>query len=472
MRRARGGSGEKMRPVQPGQGASARSVAIATWSVGLTLCGVLGLSPARAGEDGRGRGVGQPTSRYGAGVAVEWARLLYDRIRFERLSPPVASRLIGYTEVALYEAVVPGMPEHRSLGGQLNGLASLPHPDRHAAYFWPEVANSAVAATLRGHLAGASTDTLAAINALEEHFAADFRGLVPPKVFARSTEQGQAVAAALLAWAGADGFAALNNCPYTPPVGPGLWVPTPPGFRPALQPCWGQLRPFALQAADSCAPPPPPDYSTDPSSAFYIEAKEVFDTVNSLTDEQREIALYWSDDAGRTGTPPGHSLSIASEVVEQNGLALDVAAEAFARVGIAVADAFISCWQTKYVHNLLRPVTFVQDIIGDASWQSILTTPPFPEYTSGHSVQSAAAAQVLTDQFGDLPFTDFTEAPLGFAPRSFDGFFAAAQQAAISRLYGGIHYRSAIERGIEQGVCVGRTMLDRVEFRSHEERGE
>ncbi|HEV8675305.1 MAG TPA: vanadium-dependent haloperoxidase [Methylomirabilota bacterium] len=152
-------------------------------------------------------------------------------------------------------------------------------------------------------------------------------------------------------------------------------------------------------------------------------------------------------------TPPGHSVSILTEVIRAHGFALDLAAEAYARLGIAVADAFIACWRTKFHYNLLRPVTYIRAVI-DAGWTPVLTTPPFPEYTSGHSVQSGAAAQVLTDMLGPLPFIDQTHLP----PRAFDSFFEAAEEAAISRLYGGIHFRPAIERGLEQGICVGQAV--------------
>jgi PAP2 superfamily len=433
------------------------------WMVpGAALCALSLITPAAAGE--RGRGVDRPTAGFNSEVAVEWSHLLYDRIRAERLPPMVAARVIAYTEVALYEAVVPGMPDHRSLGGQLNGLGTLPRVDPKWKYHWPTVANRAMAATLRGLLPAAAPETVAAIAALEARLQQTYRAAVPPPFLARSVLQGNRVAAAILQWASADGFATLNNCAYTPPAGPGLWVPTPPAFRPALQPCWGQLRTFALPTADTCAPPPPPAYSTDPASAFYVEAKEVQDTVNGLTPAQRETALFWSDDPGVTGTPAGHSLMIATEVAEQDSLSLDKAAEGLARVGIAVADAFIGCWKTKYIYNLLRPVTYIQETIGDPAWMPILVTPPFPEYTSGHSVQSGAAAEVLTDLFGPIPFTDYTHANRGFAPRAFPDFYAAAHEAAISRLYGGIHYRSAIERGVEQGTCIGRSVLERVHF--------
>jgi len=431
----------------------------------LGVAAVAGAGTARAGHVGPDRDAGLPIARLDATVAVRWARLLYDRIAYEQLSPPVAARLIGYTQVALYEAVVPGLPGSRSLGGQLTDLPPLPAIDPGAEYDWPTVANSALAMTLRGHLAPASSKTLGAIAALEGRLAETARRAVPRETFERSVDHGHTVASALLRWAATDGFAQLNHCPYTRPVGEGLWVPTPRAFFPPLQACWGRLRPFALPAADACAAPPPPAYSTDPGSAFYAEAKEVYDTVKTLTAEQREIATYWADDPVRTGTPAGHVLLLAAQVIEREGLPLDVAAEALARVGIAVADGFIACWHTKFRHNLLRPVTYVATVIRDPGWRPLLTTPPFPEYPSGHSVQSAAAAQVLTDQLGARAFVDDTHARLGFAPRRFGEFFAAAQEAAISRLYGGIHFRAAIERGTEQGLCVGRAITERLRFK-------
>jgi hypothetical protein len=436
---------------------------------GVPLCLLailLGGGMTRADEADPGRPGGRPTVAFTAEVAVRWARLLYDRIAYEHLSPPVAARLIGYAQVALYEAVVPGMPAHRSLGGQLNDLPPLPAIDPGTAYDWPTVASSALAMTLRSHLAPATSQTLVAIAGLEGHFAERARRSVPPDVVERSVSHGHAIASAVLRWADTDGYAQLKHCPYARPVGEGLWVPTPRGFFPALQACWGRLRPFALRAADACAPPPPPVYSTDRASTLYAEAKEVYDTVKALTAQQREIANYWADDPVRTGTPPGHVMLLAVRVIERDGLPLDDAVEALARAGMAVADGFIACWHTKFRYNLLRPITYVSTVFKDPGWRPLLSTPPFPEYPSGHSVQSAAAAQVLTDQLGRRAFVDDTHARLGLAPRGFRDFHAAAQEAAISRLYGGIHFRSAIERGIEQGVCVGQAITARVRFRA------
>jgi hypothetical protein len=275
------------------------------------------------------------------------------------------------------------------------------------------------------------------------------------------------VAYAVFAWSVIDGGheGYLRNFPasYVPPVGSGLWVPTPQlnGMPPqsALQPTWGGCRPFVLPSGDpnrDCAPPPPPGFSTEPTSPFYLEALEVYDRVNGATAEEQAIVLFWADDPGQTVTPPGHSIAILTQVLGERDATLALAAEAYARLGIAVADAFIACWQTKYVHNLLRPVTYIRDQI-QADWlPPLVNTPPFPEYTSGHSVQSGATARVLTALFGDgYAFTDHTHDARGLASRSFASFAAAAREAADSRLVGGIHFRTAIERGLEQGTCIG-----------------
>jgi hypothetical protein len=314
-----------------------------------------------------------------------------------------------------------------------------------------------MATIMRRLFADASAPSLDAIAALEARFATEYGEVVPPGIVRRSNAFGESVATAIYAWSTTDGYAQYNNCAYTPPTGPGLWVPTPPAFAPPLQPCWGRLRPFAIAGGGACNPGPPPAYSVDPGSECYIEAREVYDTVDNLTPEQLLIALYWADNPGQTGTPPGHSIAIVGHVVTQYDVPLDLAAEAYAKVGIAVADAFISCWWMKYEYNLLRPITYIRDVI-DPAWSSPIATPPFPEYTSGHSVQSGAAAQVLTDLFGEVPFVDYTHVDRGMAPRSFDDFFAFADEAAISRLYGGIHYRTAIERGVDQGRCIGQVV--------------
>ena len=382
--------------------------------------------------------------------------LLYQRVWDEKLSPPVASRLFGYAGVALYEAVVPGMPGYQSLAGQLNDLPPLPQPDPQLVYHWPTVANAALATLSHTLQTSASTATARAVIDLERQLGDQFAATVPAEVVQRSVAQGQRVGLAIADWAEADGIAALNNCAYTPPSGHGLWEPTPPQYTAPLQACWGQMRPFVLrERSNECQPSTQPVYSEETDSQFYFEALEVYLAGRNLTAEQREIARFWSDDPGKTGTPPGHSISILTQIIRDKHLSLDVAAEAYARLGAAVADAFISCWQTKFAANVIRPITTIRRTI-DPAWTPLLTTPPFPEYTSGHSVQAGAAAAVLTSLFGDhYSFTDNTGSELGLVRRSFSSFSAMAEEAAFSRLYGGIHYRSAIEIGLQQGACIG-----------------
>jgi hypothetical protein len=394
-------------------------------------------------------------SQFNTEVPLAWFDQAYSLVREEALSPPVASRIFGYLGVALYEALVPGMPSYQSLSGQLNDLQVLPKPaDR--AYHWPTVANSVLAATLPELLKAKSSSTQAAIQALEGKFVSEFKPGLPPGIYQRSVERGHAISQAILRWAASDGYESYKDCTYLPPDGLGRWQPTPPGFRPPMLPCWGKLRPFILNHGSECSPGAPLTYSEDPKSEFYQEAWEVYNVVNHLNPEQLAIVQFWADSPGQSGTPPGHSISILSQILIQEHSSLETSAEAYARVGIALADSFIACWQTKYQYNLLRPITYIHNVIGDSSWNTPIVTPPFPEYSSGHSVQSAAVAQVLTDMFGEIAFTDNTHASLGYAPRTFMSFFAFAEEAAISRLYGGIHYRTAIERGLEQGGCVGQ----------------
>jgi membrane-associated phospholipid phosphatase len=400
-------------------------------------------------------------------VASVWFDQLYDLVKTEQITAPPASRIYGLAAITLYEAIVPGSREHRSLVGQLNALTSVPQPARHRRYHWPTVANSALAAAIRALIPEASPVAREAIDALEHSFAVAFRARVRPVVYVRSVVHGRAVADGVLAWAMTDGFAALNDCPYTPPAGPGLWEPTLPAFASPLQPCWGQLRPLVLAAGDECAPPPPPAYADDPASAFFARALDVYTTNVTLTQEQRTIAHYWADSSGTTGTPPGHWVAIVGQITRNEGLSLMAAAEGYVRVGLAVADAFIGCWQTKYTYNLLRPETYITRLI-DPAWLPLLITPGFPAYTSGHATQSGAAATVLTDLFGMQAFTDTLHQDHHLEPqlepRRFGSFDEAAEEAAMSRLYAGIHYPFDNDHGLAQGRCIGHVIVDRILF--------
>jgi hypothetical protein len=433
-------------------------------SVELTLALALALVALSAWADKRR----EPVDDYPSDVASVWFDTLYDVVKSEATAPPQASRIYGVSAVALYEAVAPGALHHRSLVGQLNDLTWVPRRKKHGKYHWPTVANAALARTIRGLFPSLKSENLEAINALEQRFAAQFQAEVKGRAYERSVAQGQAVADAILAWAATDGFSTVDNCPYVPHPVPGAWEPTPPGFvAEPLQPCWGQLRPMVLASGAECAPPGHPEFSADPGSAFYAAALEVRNTGLTLTEEQKTIAEYWSDGAGATGTPAGHWVAIVGQIARNDGLSLTAAAEAYARVGIAVADAFIACWYTKYRSNLQRPVTYIQDHI-DGSWLPYLVTPPFPTYTSGHSTQSGAVAAVLTDLFGSKAFTDTTHTDHHLMPpqepRTFSSFDEAAEEAAVSRLYGGIHFAFDNHDGLASGRCIGEAINDRVRF--------
>ena len=319
----------------------------------------------------------------------------------------------------------------------------------------------------------------------------------------------------MLAWAGQDGFDSTRTRAWKPPVGAQYWINDTPGDqfmsqnlsaatdfvaldnpsaslrtgdaserglvvnRPkasdirtlkavnptgATEPWWGSLRPFVLKEPNECPAPAPAAYGPDSKAPLYPQAKQVYDAGKALTDEQRSIALYWADNAGQSGTPVGHWLSIGSQMVDQLKLPLDRAVELFVLMSVAQADAFIGCWHTKYEYNVLRPITYIRRHI-DPSWEPFIVTPPFPEYTSGHSMQSSAAATVLTSLLGDVAFDDSTNLAIGHPVRRFQSFVAASNEAAISRLYGGIHYPMAIENGQEQGRCIGRHVIERLHTR-------
>lgn len=402
------------------------------------------------------------TANHSAEVATRWFGLSLELVQqTPGFSPPVASRAFGYMGVTLYEAVVPGMPGHQSLAGQLNGLSRVPRPAAKA-YHWPSVANSALFTLSRHLLQAQRRENASRIQALYEQLLLGFRAEpgLGQEVLARSQAHGTALAEAIFEWSRSDGGHQAHQrsfpADYVAPVGIGKWLSTPPAFARALQPYWGNNRPFVLGSGDECASTAPPAYSEEANTEFYRQALEVYQTSQILSDEQRQIALFWADDPGRTATPPGHWISILTQLVSERKLTLDRAAEAYAKLGMALADAFIGCWKLKYKYNLLRPVTYIRQVLGQQGWMPILDTPPFPEYPSGHSVQSAAAAQVLTQLFGEnFAFTDHTHAARGLEPRFFASFNQAAEEAAISRLYGGIHYRAAIEDGLAQGRCIG-----------------
>ena len=415
---------------------------------------------ARQQQDRTGTGsfVGRLAEDFGADVPLAYYQLSLDfSKRTAGFTPPVQSRAYAYMGLALYEALISGMPDQRSIASQLNGIGALPTA-RGMAYHWPLVANTALAEVMRG-LWGGRTDraaeNVAALDALEERLVAQYAG-IPRGVAQRSIAFGRSVGAAVFATSRDDGGdeGYLRNFPttYTPPTGPGLWVPLP--GQAAMQPYWGTtVQTFALSSAAECNPGGPPAYSESAGSEFYNQALEVHDLVANATPDQVAIARFWADGPG-TISGPGHSLSITNQILIQERANLAIAAQAYARVGLADADAVTALWRVKYIHNLIRPVTYIRQFI-DPTFNTTLPTPPFPEYVSAHSAQSAAAMTSLEYLFGrDVAFVDHSHDIDGMSPRSFDRLYAAAEEAGISRLYAGIHYRAGNLDGQSLGRCV------------------
>lgn len=395
-------------------------------------------------------------------VSDNWYRLILELVRHTpTYSPPVASRSFAYIGVAAYESVASGRDGMVSLGGQLNGFA--PPPARAAGEIYDDavILQAAMSTSVAAFFANTGPSGQNSIARMTRLLDERVRAGLPEDVAARSAAYGEAVARHVLAWSETDGGAKIENMGFpqqwTVSDSPGAWRPTSAirQQQAPLLPDWGRNRTFALPSVANCDLPPPPAYSEDPASAFYAEAREVYDTAKSLTDEQKAIARFWSDDPMLSATPPGHWIAITRQVLKGRDAPIEEQVDTLARVGIAMADAFIGCWSVKFRENLIRPVSYIRKTI-DKEFTPLLITPPFPEYPSGHSVQSSAAAEVLTALYGDnYAFTDDSAAEDGLPARSFRSFRAAAEEAAISRLYGGIHFRSAIEQGLKQGVCIG-----------------
>jgi hypothetical protein len=298
---------------------------------------------------------------------------------------------------------------------------------------------------------------------------------LPDDVVARSVAYGDTVAQFVLAWAATDRFKESRGLPkYSITRDPGRWRPTPPADMDAVEPNWGTLIPFVMDSASQFRPAPAIPFDTVKGTPFFTQALEVYEKGRTLTEEERLIASFWDCNpytmnvqghtmfATKKISPGGHWMGIAGQASRQTKATMVESADAYARTALALADGFIAAWEEKFRSGVLRPETVINNYV-DEQWTPLLQTPPFPEYPSGHSVISTAAAEVLTSIFGaNFAFADSVEVPFGLPVRSFSSFEAAANEAAISRLYGGIHYRQAIEEGQRQGKQVGLNVVARV----------
>jgi PAP2 superfamily len=406
--------------------------------------------------------VSPATSEFDASIATRWTDLQLNLIKSTPgYAPPVAARTLGYTSLALYESVVYGMKNNQSLAGQVAGLSSLPKPDLAKQYSWGLAANSALSRLIVEMYATTNDANKAAIDSLRRNIESTLkRDVENQEIIDRSINFGADIAKAIFEYSKTDGGHEgwKNNFPtdYKVPVGVGFWEPTSATQKIPLLPYWGKNRSFsALNATTN--PVAPSTFSFKETSDMFKLAKEVYDVSKALTTEQKAIANFWAD-GGSTLTPPGHHFNIANIVLKKEKVKLDKVAEVYAKVGMAVNDAFVACWRGKYIYNLMRPQTYIRQAI-DPKWSPLLATPPFPEYASGHSSGSGAAAEMLTTIFGDnYAFTDNTHTGK-YPDRSFKSFYEYANEATLSRLYGGIHFRQGNENGQKNGKEIAKNIL-------------
>jgi PAP2 superfamily len=396
-------------------------------------------------------------------VLGHWYTVLLNLVRHTATySPPVAARSFAYFGIVAFESTASGNSRLQTLAGQLNGLKALPKREAGKSYDDAVVLNAALDAAIHDFFSNTGPTGQHVMEVQSHDMKGKVQSGVASDVVHRSEVYGRTLEKAIVQWSKSDGGANIKNLGfpevYSVSKEPGHWVPTNQYQlqQHPLLPDWGKNRPFAMPDGAMCTLPPPPAYSEDPQSAFFKQAREVYDTRNGLSDEQKTIARFWSDDPGLSWTPPGHWVGIVLDLMQQRHLDAAKASEAMARVGIAIADGFIGCWHEKYHYDFIRPVTFIKKKI-DKSWEPLLITPPFPEYPSGHSTVTGAAAEALTAMFGDdFTFDDTTHDRDGLGVRHFSSFKQAAEEAGISRLYGGIHFREAVVNGLQQGACIGR----------------
>jgi hypothetical protein len=420
--------------------------------------------------------VDHTTAFYSNEVAIAWNELILEVERYTPgYLPPVAARSLAYIGLAAYETAIPGMPEHKSLGKYYYDL-QLPAADPKVEYHYPLALNAAYATMITRLYPTIPAAQLSELISLQNYFNGKYESEVTPDVRGASVEWGKEVAEAVYAWSATDptgheGYLRPFDLTYVPPTGPGRWQPTYPNYGNALLPHWGEVRTFAATTDDRCEDPLP--YSTAESSEFYVQAKETENKINLIRQgqnyEDKWIAEFWSDDCtALTFSPAGRWIAISNQALINTKADLAKTVLVLAKVGMAVCDAGIRCWGEKYRFNLLRPVEYIRNVMGHDDWNSIMCpdgagqffTPQFPTYPSGHGTFGAAAAEVLTAEFGqNFVLTDNCHKDrvdfIG-TPRTFASFYEMAQENAYSRIPLGVHFRMDAEAALDLGFKVGR----------------
>jgi hypothetical protein len=390
-------------------------------------------------------------------------------------SPPVASRIFAYPNIAAYEILVQNDTVYKTVSATLNGLSPVPKIDKK------ENVNVNLAAII-AHLEISkklifSEDKFEVLqDSLYNHWES-----LNKKEFHQSKKYALTVVAHIKKWMDADNYNQTRTMPKFTVDSDDIsrWHPTPPSYLEGIEPHWNKIRPFLLATADQFKPKSHPEFSLKKDSQFYKELMEVYNISKQITengDDSEEIAIaqFWDCNpyvsvtrghfmfATKKITPGAHWIGIVKIATKKTNSNLMETANAYTKTSLAIADAFISCWDEKYKTNLVRPETLINQNI-DPDWLPILQTPPFPEYTSGHSVVSGAASVILTGIFGEnFAFDDDTELQFGLPVRSFTSFYEASAEAALSRMYGGIHYRAAVDNGLVQGKNIGHFVANKL----------
>ena len=387
-----------------------------------------------------------------------------DVIVHDIFSPPQAARIYAYASIAAYEAGRHAEAGLLPLADQLNGFSPPPAPEPELDYAYS--LSAAVALLELGKHLTFSEYMLEDYRAeIEQNFLAIN---MPSEVYDRSVAYGDAVAAHVISYSGTDNYKQSRTFPkFSINNDPARWRPTPPDYMDGIEPHWQSIRPFLLDSAQQFKPLPPPEFSLEKDSKFYTDLLEVYTALDEEPEQRVAIASFWDCNpfvshhrghvmfATKKISPGGHWMGIAKSVAEHEQADFSKTLETYLRVSLSLADGFISCWDEKYRSKLVRPETLINEYI-DPDWLPALQTPPFPEYTSGHSVISRSAAVAMSGLYGDnYHYVDSVEVDWGLPARTFDSFYDASEEAAVSRLYGGIHYGPAIWEGVKQGQRIG-----------------
>jgi len=446
----------------------------------LTLCSVL-MASFITGCNNSGSSSGdiynsksKPATEIDNSVALQWMDLLLDQVKFQRVGPPPAARAMAYFGAAMYQSVVPGIQGGHSLEGQLKDLKDLPKSDPNLEYDWLTVMNNCLYLVVDEGLArytGPNTPNMNILRDKINHVRDSI--LANPDVFNRSKEYGDALGNAFIAYMTTDNYdyTRENNIFESPSRAehPDYWEPTDVNQTP-FEPFWGTLRPMGIDTNEFCIMNPTIPYSQDLNSDFYKFCEKLYGIDTSFSEYNRITSLYWADDVAETFTPPGHWMKIAKQQIRNHNFNLAQTAELYAYFGMSVYNASISMWKIKYATNLVRPKTYVNEVLNKPDWEPYIETPPFPEYPSGHSGFSGAACSVLNHYFGEnVEFTDSTNMLIGLHPRHFKSFDAAAEEAAWSRMYGGIHYEAAIKDAAILGRCIAGNVMKNIKLGSGEQ---